>query len=46
MFRLKEMDQALEYFDDRLWQEVIDIVRVEQDGTLVFRFQNGVEVPV
>ena len=46
MFRLREMDQALEYFDDRLWQEVIDIVRVEQDGTLVFRFQNGVEVPV
>ena len=46
MFRLKEMDQALEYFDDRLWQEVIDIVRVEQDGTLVFRFQNGFEVPV
>ena len=46
MFRLKEMDQPLEHFDNRLWLEVIDYVRVLSDGTLIFKFQNGLEIPV
>lgn len=46
MFRLREMDQALEFFDDRLWLEVIDVVQVERNGKLIFKFQNGVEVAV
>lgn len=46
MFRLKELDQPLEHFDDRLWLEVIDCVIVNRDGTLDFRFQDGTEVRV
>lgn len=46
MFRLREADQPLEFFDERLWLEVIDVVRVERDGTLDFRFQSGTIVPV
>ena len=40
MFRLRELDQPLEHFDQRLWLEVIDHVTVQRDG-LIFRFQNG-----
>ena len=46
MFRLKELDQPLEHFDDRLWLEVIDCVVVNRDGTLDFRFQDGTEIRV
>lgn len=42
MFRLRELDQPLEHFDQRLWLEVIDRVTVQRDG-LIFRFQNGTE---
>lgn len=42
MFRLRERDQPLEHFDQRLWLEVIDHVTVQRDG-LIFRFQNGTE---
>ena len=42
MFRLRELDQPLEHFDQRLWLEVIDHVTVQRDG-LIFRFQNGTE---
>lgn len=45
MFRLREVDQPLEHFDERLWLEVIDCVTVFGDG-LVFRFQNGTEIRV
>lgn len=42
MFRLRELVQPLEHFDQRLWLEVIDHVTVQRDG-LIFRFQNGTE---
>ena len=45
MFRLRELDQPLEHFDERLWLEVIDHVIVQRDG-LIFRFQNGTEIRV
>lgn len=38
MFRLRELDQPLEHFDERLWLEVIDCVTVCRDG-LMFKFQ-------
>jgi site-specific DNA recombinase len=46
MFRLRESDQPLEHFDERLWLEVIDCVIVHRDGDLTFKFQNGTEVRV
>lgn len=46
MFRLRELEQPLEHFDERLWLEVIDCVTVHGDGTLTFKFQNGTEVRV
>ena len=45
-FRLRELDQPLEYFDERLWLEVIDHVIVQRDEKLVFMFQNGTKVRV
>ena len=44
MFRLRELDQSLKYFDERLWLEMIDSVTVQQDGC--FKFQNGSKVRV
>lgn len=46
MFRLKESELPLEYFDERLWLEVIDYVLVNGDGSLRFKFQNGTEIEV
>lgn len=46
MFRLRELDQPLEHFDERLWLEVIDHVTVHGDGELTFKFQNGSEISV
>lgn len=43
MFRLRELDQPLEHFDERLWLEVIDHVTIHRDGELTFKFQNGSE---
>lgn len=31
-------------FDDRLWLKVIDTVMVKNDGTLAFKFQNGMNL--
>ena len=45
MFRLRELDQPMDHFDDRLWLDVIDCVVVHRDG-LTFKFQNGKEVRV
>lgn len=45
MFRLREMDQPMEHFDERLWLDVIDRVVVHRDG-LTFKFQNGKEIRV
>ena len=44
MFRLREMDQPLEHFDERLWMDTVDRVTVFKDGGLLFKFQNGSEV--
>ena len=44
MFRLRELDQPLEYFDERLWLEVIDSVLVHPDGLLTFKLYDGTEV--
>ena len=46
MFRLRELDQPLEHFDNRLWLDVIDSVTVQRDGKLIFKFQHGPEVLV
>ena len=45
-FRLRELDQPLEHFDERLWLDVIDIVTVYHNGDLTFKFQNGREIMV
>ena len=45
MFRLREMDQPMDNFDERLWLDVIDRVGVHRDG-LTFKFQNGKEIRV
>ncbi len=46
MFRLRELDQPLEHFDERLWLDVIDSVIVHRDGVLTYRFQDGTEIRV
>ena len=40
MFRLRELNQPLEHFDNHLWLYVIDCVMVHWDVTLTFKFQN------
>ena len=40
MFRLRELNQPLEHFDNLLWLYVIDCVMVHWDVTLTFKFQN------
>lgn len=40
---VRDVDTVPAEFDDRLWQRTIDTVTVKSDGTLVFRFQNGME---
>lgn len=44
MFELRERDEALTEFDDRLWLATIDTVTAHPDGRLVFKFQNGTEI--
>lgn len=44
MFELHELDEPITVFDDKLWLSVIDIEMVRCDGTLVFKFRNGMEV--
>lgn len=46
MFKLYENDCMLTDFDERLWIDSIDIVKVMPDGNLIFKFQNGSEVEV
>lgn len=43
---LSDRDETLTHFDERLWREVIDVVTVYRDSSLVFRFQNGTEIKV
>lgn len=41
---VKDMNAVPAEFDDRLWLKTIDIVTVKNNGTLMFRFQNGIEI--
>lgn len=45
MFRLRELNQPMDHFDERLWLDVIDCVVVHRDG-LTIKFQNGKEIRV
>jgi hypothetical protein len=46
MFELHETDEPVTEFDNKLWISVMDNVLVRSDGTLVFRFRNGIEIEV
>ena len=46
MFRLREMDQLPEHFDERQWMDTVDRVTVFKDGGMLFKFQNGSELAV
>ena len=46
MFRLREMDQPLEHFDERLWMEQLTGSPFFKDGGMLFKFQNGSELAV
>ncbi len=44
MFELHETDAPVTEFDSKLWLSVIDCVLVRHNGTLLFRFRNGMEI--
>ena len=44
MFELHETDEPVTEFDSKLWLSVIDCVVVRHNGTLLFRFRNGMEI--
>lgn len=44
LFRLSELDLLELSFDDSLWNWSVERVTVFADGTMRFRFKNGVEV--
>ena len=44
MFELHETDEPVTEFDSKLWLSVIDSVVVRHNGTLLFRFKNGIEI--
>ena len=44
MFELHEIAEPVTEFDIKLWISVMDNVLVRSDGTLVFRFINGMEI--
>ena len=44
MFELHETDEPVTEFDSKLWLSVIDSVVVSHNGTLLFRFRNGMEI--
>lgn len=44
MFEFRETDEAVTEFDSKLWLAVIDTVLVRKDGSLAFRFKNGMEI--
>ena len=41
---IENRELAITEFDEKLWVAVIDRVTVGRDGTMVFKFRNGVEV--
>ena len=46
MFELKESDEPLSDFDERLWVTLIDKVVVKHDGTMTFIFKSGTEITI
>lgn len=44
MFRLRELDQPMDHFDERLWLDTIECVTVSRDGDLTFKFWNSSEI--
>lgn len=43
-FEMHESDEPVMEFDSRFWLSVIDSVVVRHNGTLLFRFRNGMEI--
>lgn len=41
---MHETDEPVMEFDSKLWLSVIDSVVVKHNGTLLFRFRNGMEI--
>lgn len=39
-------EKSINDFDDRLWAAVVNKVTVQPDGTLLFRFKDGTEIPI
>ena len=44
LFELRERDEALSEFDPYIWAITLDVVTANSDGSLVFKFRNGLEV--
>ena len=44
MFELKEYDEPISEFDEKLWVYCVDRVVVHADGRMVFYFRNGAEI--
>ncbi|MBQ3178659.1 MAG: recombinase family protein [Clostridia bacterium] len=44
MFELKEYDEPISEFDEKLWVYCVDRVVVHADGKLVFHFRNGAKI--
>jgi hypothetical protein len=40
----QKLNATITAFDDRLWQTLLDTVIVQKDGTLAFKFNNGMTV--
>ena len=43
---IERSGKSISDFDDRLWAAAVDKVTVQPDGTLVFRFKDGTEIPI
>ena len=44
MFEVSEHETFVSEFDEQLWMLVIDIVEIQPDGNMVFKFRNGMEI--
>lgn len=46
LFELMERDEHLTEFDPYIWAITLDVVTARHDGSLVFKFRNGLELTV
>ena len=44
MFELHETENPITEFDNKLWISVIESITVKNNGTLLFRFKNRMEI--